>query len=284
MLQLAVELLRLFADGTLPATAVQRLASSAWADGWGRHDALASRLRRAGAGGTHSGNVQRDIMTAARLAGLFEDVPDSYMFEIRGKGGVYRKAECMLPHEMLHKLVGDVGIEGFVIPEPELNADHGVGALVREWVQHTDVDVGLEAAASVVPIGTHADGVQYSSSIRAGGAKSVIGVSWNLLSGSAKQRARRFLFCALLKSDLCDCGCGGFHSFQDVFRVWSWSMGLSRGGKSPERRHDGKPWTAHDRKRRMPAGEQLPLAALLQLRGDWEWYCTCFRFRRARRK
>ena len=53
---LAIELLRLFAKGAIPATVVQQLAAAAWADGWGRDDELAEALKSAGGrrGRTHT--------------------------------------------------------------------------------------------------------------------------------------------------------------------------------------------------------------------------------------
>lgn len=63
-------LLRLYTRGDLPATSVQILAAAAWADGWGRGDSLAERLKSAVQDGTHKGNITRDIVDGARAAGL----------------------------------------------------------------------------------------------------------------------------------------------------------------------------------------------------------------------
>ena len=85
MLELSLELLKVYAQGGLSGAAVQRLAAAAWSDGWGRGDPLAERLARAGAGGEHSGNIQRDVLKAAQLAGITENTPDVYKFQVPGK-------------------------------------------------------------------------------------------------------------------------------------------------------------------------------------------------------
>ncbi len=50
-------------------------------------------------------------------------------------------------------------------------------------------------------------------------------------------------------------------------------------GVAPGRRHNGDDFTEEDRQWRWPPGAILPHAALLQIRGDWEWLSQCFRFR-----
>ena len=51
--------------------------------------------------------------------------------------------------------------------------------------------------------------------------------------------------------------------------------------RAPSCRHDGAEFTKADKRHRIQPGKLLPAAALIQLRGDWEWYATCFRFRMA---
>ena len=50
-------------------------------------------------------------------------------------------------------------------------------------------------------------------------------------------------------------------------------------GRSPSTRHDGSAFTPVDTASRLPPGTTVPRAALLQLRGGWEWLTHCFRFR-----
>ena len=71
----------------------------------------------------------------------------------------------------------------------------------------------------------------------------------------------------------------GHCTFDPLFKIFSWSMKCLKDGLSPMCRHDGSAWTPQDERLRFPVGSMLPRAALLQVRGDWEWLCQCFRFR-----
>jgi len=141
--------------------------------------------------------------------------------------------------------------------------------------------VALDPLPDNVPIlGLHCDGVTYTTGIRAGGSRSVIVASINVVSGQSKAiRGRRHLLFIVGKKKLCDCGCAGFHTFNALFDVLAWSLQCARNGVSPNCRHDGTPWSPHDVQCRMPSGVALFLLALLQVRGDWEWLMQCFRFR-----
>jgi hypothetical protein len=74
-------------------------------------------------------------------------------------------------------------------------------------------------------VGIHADGVQYTTSMRAGGAKSIIVCSINCLSGASdKLTHQRHPLFVLQKAKLCKCGCQGYHTLQALFRVVAWSF------------------------------------------------------------
>ena len=270
-LHLSLELLELFGTGTLHCKEVARVARAARRDGWGEGDFLAERLAAA--------QRPRDLYRAARQRRLMEALPGRYFFEVPGRGGP-RETSCFLPHETLQGLAETEGLQPFTLSAAELAAESGVGRTLTQWSAHPDVAPNLaREITEVVAIGMHADGVRYSADIRAGSARNLYVMSWNFLAGSPEQRARRFLFCVLAKHFLCDCGCEGFHTFQAVFAVFAWSMSLLLGKASPTRRHDNSWFTAWDRKHRLRGIARLPAAALVQIRGDWEWLCQCFRFR-----
>ena len=71
----------------------------------------------------------------------------------------------------------------------------------------------------------------------------------------------------------------GYCTFDVLFKVFAWSMACLKEGAAPSRRHDGSVWTAADTRTRMAGGSVIPRAALLMVRGDWEWLCQCFPFR-----
>ena len=99
----------------LSAVDVRRVAAAAWGDGWGLEATIASflrdaetvddavqsvkpawaagawivspfaiRLKKAGSEGKWSGNVQRDTLKAAELAGLMEELSNEYVLRARG--------------------------------------------------------------------------------------------------------------------------------------------------------------------------------------------------------
>ena len=129
-------------------------------------------------------------------------------------------------------------------------------------------------------VGVHCDGVSYTTTIRAGGSKAVLVASMNVISATSdkKKNLRQPLF-VVRKGRLCDCGCGGYCSLQEIFGVISWSMQCLLRGRSPSSRHDGSAWTREDLEHRMPRDQDIPQAALTQIRGDWEWLESCFRIR-----
>ena len=274
MAELSKALLRLYARGELAATHVQMLAAAAWADGWGQGDALAQRLASAGQAGAHRGNVTRDIVEGARNAGLMSSGALPYTVELPGGGGPV----CMfLPHEVLFHEVGKLGEHCFL---DESGMTSPIGRLLRQWCGHQDVDVGDCPLSSVGAIGLHCDGVQYTSTMRAGGGRSIIVCSFNMVTGrTAAVRHRRHILFTLRKSRLCDCGCQGYHSMQAIFEVIGWSMRCAMEGIAPGHRHCGSPWTAEDIQHRLPHGVEVPRFGVLQIRGDWEFLVQAFRFR-----
>jgi hypothetical protein len=276
MANLSVELVRLFALGHLSGNQVQRVASSAWADGWGHGNTLARKLAKPGS--TTSNNMARDVMRAAKEAGIGSTMAQPYVIDLpRGKG----KLGILLPHEVYSEMVTKAGgsIAEFVVSEAE--RDSLMGKLVRTWCAHPDVQLeGEEVVAQVALFGIHADAVSWSTNIRAGIDRKVIVCSWNVVTGAGESVRLKRQPCFVLRSGrLCGCGCGGFCTYQVIFEVISWSFECLRNGLSPTCRHDSSPWTAHDLKVRMAGSQHLPHAGLAQVRGDWEWMAGVFRTR-----
>ena len=108
MQNLTFQLLKLFAEGVLPATAVQILAGAAFADGWGSEDALAEKLANLGGGGRHPGNVLRDLVRLSARCGVQEVMPEPYAVEVPGPKGTKRFVHVFLPHEQAHMTVQKV--------------------------------------------------------------------------------------------------------------------------------------------------------------------------------
>jgi len=281
--RLILRLLRLFALGVLHATDVQSLAAAAYADGWCTDNEIAQRLNRAGGAGRNRQHMYKAVIQAAKSAGLLAGLARPYVVRVPGPGGQHNDLQVYLPHEQLtYAILGNrAGLDEFCLTAEQLASDSGMGRLLREWGQHPDVD--LDPLPDNVPIlGLHCDGVTYTLGKRAGGQRSVVVGSLNVVSGRSKAtRGQRHLFFIIGKGKLCDCGCSGFHSFNAIFEVLAWSMRCLKEGLSPNCRHDGSPFTPADMEHRLPPETRLPRAALLQIRGDWEWMTQCFRFRAA---
>jgi len=196
-----------------------------------------------------------------------------YVFKLSGG----KDFEIYLPHEILPNLVGaDLG--QWCMDDVSLN-NEPLGNHMTRWANHADVNYSGRLS-DVLAIGLHYDGVQYTSTNRAGGAKSVKVASMNIMSArdSTKKAVRIPLFVAK-KARFCKCGCGGFDTVQEIFDVVAWSFRCLRDGVMPNARHDGSPWTAYDKVVRGESGKQIPVAGLMQMRGDWEALVEFFRFR-----
>lgn len=274
--ELALHILRLFAKGELSGSQVQGIAHAAFADGWGRDNELAAGLARAGSSGTCSGNIVRDIMRIATNSGLMSSSTKPYTFSlVKGRGVV----DVFLPHEVYPQMVQTTSLDQWCLSNSDLESDCGIGALLKQWAVRDGVNVHGDLS-QVAAFGIHCDGVSYTTSMRAGGSKSVLAASFNVISSPLDRgKNRRQPLFVVRKARLCDCGCSGFCSLQEIFAVVSWSMQCLANGLSPSCRHDGAAWTREDLLNRIESGIQIPKAALLQIRGDWEWIEMCFRVR-----
>ena len=278
---LAVLLLKCFAKGELPATRVADLAKAAYDDGWGRADPLARDLAQAGLGG--KGHALERVVYAAKCAGFMSTAAQPYICKVPGPKGELIDLMMFLPHEIYYALIESTHgqVHPWCLPPGVAAMETGLGKTLRDWCAHSDVAI-TDDPTGIGILGLHTDGATYTRSNRAGSTKSVVVASCNVISArDPRHRSKRhFLYCRS-KSRLCDCGCGGYHTYQAIHEVISWSMRCMARGVWPSRRHDDSPWSELDRKHRMSPATPLPKAALLQLRGDWEWMTQCFRFRTA---
>ena len=183
-----------------------------------------------------------------------------------------------LPHEILSDMVARSDMARWCLTPDQLSERQGLGKLLTDWGDHPDVEFAGDLG-SVAILGMHMDGVQYTASMRAGEAKSILVASFNVVSaqGPDNKRIRQPLF-VIRKSRLCACGCSGYHTIQILMDVLAWSMRCMLAGQTPSCRHDGTAWTDHDLSARK-LNATVPRGALLQIRGDWEGLCQCFRVR-----
>ena len=187
MLNLSFGLLKLFAEGTLPATTVQYRASAAKKDGWGEDDEIAQKLAGLGTSGQHPQNCLRDLLRLSKTMRAMDCCPEPYEIEVPGPGGKLHKMNVILPHEQAHLTVLKDGLDKYTVSDASWNADIGVGKLLRQW----GAEERVEARRAIV-LGLHADGVSYSSTQRVGQSKSAAVGAFNIISAEeANYRGKR---------------------------------------------------------------------------------------------
>ncbi|MCP4242823.1 MAG: hypothetical protein GY772_19900 [bacterium] len=276
MANLSLHLLTLYAKGELSGTQVQGIAAAAWKDGWGRHGPeLARRLAMAGFAARWPSNIPRDIVRAGELAGLTSSAAQAYTVELPDGGST----EVFLPHEVYARTVLESGSTSQWCMAGDALETTPLGALLRSWAAHPDVAFAGDLT-TVAALGFHCDAVQYTSNLRAGGARSVLVGSFNVISASGERRRNiRHPVFVLRKARLCECGRQGFHTVQVLCGIIAWSARCMLDGRAPHEGPDGAPWTPAQLEQRMTPGQELPRGALLQIRGDWEWLAQCCRLR-----
>ena len=275
MTELSMVLMELFGDGSLTGTQVQRIAAAAWSDNWGRRCPLASSLVKAGHYGKYSGNIVRDLIFAASSHDLLASVSRPY--DVLTPDG--KTCQVFLPHEVVLRLHEKLPTSAWGLPQEELDKEFGLGWTLKQWKDHPAVQFH-GPLGQVWVLGFHCDGVSYSG-IRAGAQKSAVVLSLNVISCQDERlRVQRHPLCVLQKSNLCKCGqCNGYHTYQAVFEVMSWSFQCLLRGLTPDSRHDASPFSHLDLEARVPGRIWTPTACLLQVRGDWLWLCEAFRLR-----
>ena len=199
-----------------------------------------------------------------------------YLLKLEKGSGV---VQIFLPHEIYAKMTENTDLSEWCLSNDMFDNVIGHGPLLKNCAQHDAVRFEGDLS-QVGMVGVHCDGVSYTTTIRAGGSKAVLVASMNVISATCdkKKKLKQPLF-VVRKGRLCDCGCGGYCSLQEIFGVISWSMQCLLRGRSPSSRHDGSAWTREDLEHRMPRDQDIPQAALTQIRGDWEWLESCFRIR-----
>ena len=210
MNKLTFQLLRLFAEGVLPATLVQILALASrqdFAAGNG-DDPLLEQLASLGSEGRHTSSILRDLLRLSKRVGMMDTTPEPYFVQVKGPKNSQRSINVVLPHEQVQLVAEKDGADVYRVSDTKWNSDIGVGRLLREWGQRVGLEPELTRETLV--LGLHADGVSYTTSQRVGYNRSVNVASWNVISAHLpKHRGRRHLYFAISKASVCDCGCEG---------------------------------------------------------------------------
>ena len=247
----------------LSAKDVSRIARSAKAGG-NFEDGVTS-MAKAGNWGKAPKNLARDLLRAA-LRGV--DMPPLFWWKIptwdkEAHAQVWADYPFLLPHEMLSRVVSSGDISKFIVDGsdyPELFLRISAACHQLQLDQNTLIALGL-----------HGDGVPFTKT------DSMEIISWNFL---ALPTADRIPITSVSKKFLCQCGCKGQCAWQEVFRVIKWSLLMLFVGRISAFLPDGSPWD--DRARANSSWKPLAQlsfrALLLQVRGDWPFLRTLFRF------
>ena len=153
----------MFAKGELSGVGVREITKAAKRDGWGHGDAMAGMLAGRMDRPTTS-NASRDIWTAIRNSGVADSMSD-YVVEVQNG----KKVHINIPHECLAKRAARQGTRGWFLPEDDIEGrSTPLARLLRSWGEHPDVQVAEEDLKNTVLLDLHADGTQYTTSVRVG--------------------------------------------------------------------------------------------------------------------
>lgn len=246
---------KVFLENHLSARRTHELAVGAVVSGAQKMNSFAS----AGNFGRHPGNMCRD-MTRRIARSRVSNFPKPYWVTLQlwdhKEGCVVNEMYPMyLPHELLAYEVEQRGLQQLLAsPGTELFD------LVGSFAQDCEVP-----ADELVPMGLWGDGVPFTKS------SSLELLTLNFVGDATGQRH------VLVGADqrcFCQCGCKGRHTWDGLFQVLKWSFIMCMLRTWPTRRHDGQEWGQGDGLRSKMAGLMLPChAGLVQIRGDWMWYC-----------
>jgi hypothetical protein len=135
-------------------------------------------------------------------------------------------------------------------------------ARLSDWKKRS----GIREDQPVISLGVWGDSGRYNT------RDSLYIITFNMLSS---QDHRRFLFGAVPKKMLCDCGCRGRCTLDSFWKILKWSADHLLLGSWPSCRHDGSPFLKIDKHRQMKAGLGMHRGAFIQKRGDWSWLVQC---------
>jgi hypothetical protein len=162
----------------------------------------------------------------------------------------------VLPHEMIAHIYRRGKQEEFLAPAEAPAYWRHVRDRTAWGGQHW-------ADSDTIPLGLHGDEVRFTTQ-----GQKLLGITYNAIladrdHGNIEQR---FLFFAMMASEIIR-----FETLAPVWRVLNWSLECLQTGTHPTTDHEGRPFKSAVRRERAgaPIGAR---AALVELRGDWQWH------------
>ena len=262
-LHLAERVLRDWAKGLLTSAQVQDYCRGGVVSGC--DNASAKRFGGLGSQGVHKQNIQRDLMTAL---GRPKGMPEFVFVKVPVKGKHGAREELELPILMPHLLCASLYEE-----RPDFFQAHVAGTegereecwnilteqqFVRDVLRQHDA-----STATTVPMGLHCDAGAFTKK------EGLYVLTWNSLVSQGRTLQKRFPIAMIKKSQLLPDG----STLDALWEAVAWSFNILATGCMPDKTWDG---AAEPAQGKLLCGGWRGLC--LQMRGDWQWMCQCFRF------
>ena len=250
-------------SGTISSVEVQQWADAALSTG-SRDMERFQKIANKGAASCRS-NAQRDLM---RALGRPRGAPAPYRSQIpiRSKDGGIAVVDhpFFLPHACfaaMHEGRPDLFARQ-VTGDDSLRAQFWKSPQAKAALRHHPVLRG-PLLPKTVPLGLHGDAGKFSHH------DSLFVITWNALLATGTSQEQRHVITVIRKSQLLETGA----TLEAIFNVIAWSFNALLRGACPDEDECGMPM----------AGSSHPLAdgwrgALLQIRGDWQFYVQAFGF------
>ena len=213
----------------------------------------ADRLRRVSASRNSASTVYRELRPACRLPPTY--TRDIWMHDAVKNEATLQPISILPIHEMVHTVLDESWLD--FLPDQydtrrnlsDFGKEHGI-----------DTSVGLWAL-----LGIWGDSAPLSK------RDSLYLVTFRVMNG---RHRRRIWVAGLRKSKLCQCGCFGRHTFNEIFLMIAWSFQALLCGRFPAKDHAGCSFVSKKDQWRldMLKVKLLCKAFLDDLFGDWQFH------------
>ena len=160
------------------------------------------------------------------------------------------------PHEWLSDFFLQPGAWEEGMPEEGSHYSQELAKVCTEWGNQPN---------TMYPLGLHGDGVPVQGKLN---QSTLDFFTINMCCSKAFGSMRVPIVCLETKWN------SGEQTINEILEIITWSLEHLGKGVYPTARHDGSPFEGQmDKRRKENAGKLMPAkAALLELRGDWDWY------------
>ena len=221
--------------GRITAPEFQEGAAASSSSSRDGSDPLSLKVGKAANAGANPNSAHRDIM---KILGKRSDRPEVYDTDIwfwdkQTQSRTKQSCHFLLPSETLDYEARKSGIEDWV----GIRDNACLQSTFESWCNHPQIKL-THSDPDIVALGMWGDSAVISPS------ESLFILLINCLSGICH---KRFWVCAFGKKVVCQCGCFGRCTFDSIFRVLQWDLGVMLCGERPAIRDDGVPFSQSKR-------------------------------------